>query len=351
MSKNCKYKITSYNASFSLKEYADRYQEKQSSENDTMDIGKFFAPCFQRNFVWPKKTQSKLIETFLINLPVPPVVLYKNIKGQHEIIDGYQRIRSIHDFLCGKLKLVDLDSEYNGYTINDLSEIERAKLETKMLNCIMVEDMSDDENRAFLYEIFTRLNSGGMNLNNMEIRRAIGWGIFLYEIENFKNSELWNRVWGGKPTKRYEDEELILRILALSEEGFNKSMREFLNDYLEKNKDVSKQGLLDDLSDVLQQVLEQYKSEKPFHRENAKRANFAAADAILSVLLRNKGNIFGLENKLHMLLDFDRENLHLDEETDRMCREFQEICFKGQGSMTKKAVTSRMAIAERILLS
>ena len=128
-------------------------------------------------------------------------------------------------------------------------------------------------------------------------------------------------------------------------------MREFLNDYLEKNKDISKHNLLSKLHDSLEAVLEQYKSEKPFHREGAKRPNFAAADAILSVMIRNVGQVSNLGRKLHMLLDFNRENLNLDEETKRLCGVFQEICFKGQGSMTKKAITSRIEIAERILLS
>ncbi|MFI3242108.1 MAG: DUF262 domain-containing protein [Alphaproteobacteria bacterium] len=348
--KKYNYKITSYNASFSLKEYADRYEEKAISDCGIDKTGAFYAPAFQRNDVWNTKKQSKLIETFLIKLPVPPVYLYKNEKAQHEIIDGYQRIKTLRDFIRGGLKLTGLDSIYNNTTFNKLSDIEKSYFETKMLNCVIVENLDEISNRESLYEIFARLNSGGTNLNNMEIRRAIGWGLFLSEIESFVKTPEWKKIWGEKEAKRYEDVELILRILAFSEKDIDKPMKEFLNLYLEENKDANKLSLLENLKHSIILVLTQYKQYKPFHREKATRTNFALVDSIFPVLIHNK-NINNLKEKLNMLIiPITKKDDKLTEE-QTLCKEFQEICFKGQGSISKSAVLRRKKIVERIMLA
>lgn len=351
MTKEYNYKLTSYNASFSLKEYTERYAEKSiSDEENVLKIGRFFAPAFQRNAVWTDKAKSKLIETFLIKLPVPPVFLYKNRNAQHEIIDGYQRIKTIYDFMKNKLRLVGLDSCYNKKIFDDLSEIEKADFETKMLNCVIIENIDETSDRDALYEIFARLNSGGTNLNNMEIRRAIGWGRLLFDIEEFNKTREWKLLWGEKTANRYEDIELILRILALSEVVFDKGMREFLNNYLEDNKYADKREKLNLLKNSILLILENYKSNKPFHSEKGTRVNFALADSILPVIM-NHPEISNISQKLHKLLDRDFDNYYSSELEKELCKSFQSICFKGQGSISKKAVCERRNIAEKILLS
>lgn len=351
MTKEYNYKLTSYNASFSLKEYTERYTEKSLSDGDRLDkIGCFFAPAFQRNAVWTDKAKSKLIETFLIKLPVPPVFLYRNIRAQHEIIDGYQRIKTVHDFMKNKLRLTGLDGKYNHKIYDDLSEVEKADFETKMLNCVIIENIEENKNREALYEIFARLNSGGTNLNNMEIRRAIGWGRLLFDIEEFNKTPEWKQLWGEKTANRYEDVELILRILALSETKYEKAMKEFLNEYLEENKDTNKWELLIRLKEAISLVLKNYRTNKPFHSEKGTRINFSLADSILPVII-NHPEISNLSQKLHKLLDRSSKDIHESDSERELCEKFQEICFKGQGSISKKAVQERRDIAEKILLA
>lgn len=350
MTKEYNYKLTSYNASFSLKEYTERYVEKSLSDEDNIQkVGCFFAPAFQRNAVWTDKARSRLIETFLIKIPVPPVFLYKNKNAQHEIIDGYQRIKTIHDFMKNKLRLIGLDSKYNHIIFDDLSDIERADFETKMLNCIIIENIDEKTDRDALYEIFARLNSGGTNLNNMEIRRAIGWGKLLFDIEAFNQTKEWRAFWGEKTANRYEDIELILRILAMSEVSFDKSMREFLNNYLEDNKDENKMERFNALKEAIDLILKNYKPNRPFHRENGSRVNFALADSILPVLMNHR-DVSNISQKLCKLLD-ETTNTYNDDTEKNLCIRFQNICFKGQGSISKKAVQERRNIAEKILLS
>ena len=348
--KDYNYKLTSYNASFSLKEYSNRYRAKSATESSKQDIGCFYAPAFQRNSVWNDKAKSKLIETFLLKLPVPPVFLYKNKNAQHEIIDGYQRIKTIHDFIEDNYVLKHLNSKYNGLTFSQLSDIEKSDFETKMLNCIIIEDIDERPNREALYEIFARLNSGGTNLNNMEIRRAIGWGKFLSQIEEVSTTDEWEKIWGNKKAKRYEDIELILRILAFSEKKYDKPMKEFLNDYLEENKDRDKNVLINKFQQALKRILNDFKETKPFHRNGARRTNFALSDSILPVLI-NHPKIENLKIKLEKLIFPFQENKELTPSEMELCKEFQDICFKGQGSISKNAVNTRQKIAEEILLA
>jgi hypothetical protein len=103
------YEIFSYPADTTLKGYLDQWDNKQ-----------LYIPQFQRNYVWDQTRASKLIESFLVGLPVPPVFLYKPATTKSFwIIDGHQRIRSIVDFQKGlfgdsKFKLKGVDTRWVG---------------------------------------------------------------------------------------------------------------------------------------------------------------------------------------------------------------------------------------------
>ena len=86
--------------------------------NNSIDI----APHYQRRDRWPPEKQSALIESFLINVPVPPIYLSEDDYGIYTVIDGKQRITAIHDFLSDKLKLKEMKEipELNGSTFKDL---------------------------------------------------------------------------------------------------------------------------------------------------------------------------------------------------------------------------------------
>lgn len=79
-------------------------------------------PFYQRRERWDKKMQSRLIESFLINIPVPPIILYEKDFNSYEVMDGQQRITAIQDFYENKLKLTGLEvwPELNGRNYNQL---------------------------------------------------------------------------------------------------------------------------------------------------------------------------------------------------------------------------------------
>jgi hypothetical protein len=130
------------------------------------------SPKYQRRFRWDTRRQSKLIESFLMNVPVPPIFLNEDQYGTYAVIDGKQRLFAIRNFVKGTLKLHGLKvfDDVNGQTIDDLPERLRDILETRaILRAIIILPQSQS---AVKYEVFKRLNTGGVRLNAQEIRNS-----------------------------------------------------------------------------------------------------------------------------------------------------------------------------------
>ena len=162
------YEIFSYPADTTLKGYLDQWDNKQ-----------LYIPQFQRNYVWDQTRASKLIESFIVGLPVPPVFLYKPATTKSFwIIDGHQRIRSIVDFQKGifnddaKFRLKGVDSRWLGKSFSELTETERFAFETTVLRAVVIQQTNPKDNSS-IYKIFERLNTGGLRLNAMEVRQCV----------------------------------------------------------------------------------------------------------------------------------------------------------------------------------
>lgn len=130
------------------------------------------SPKYQRRFRWDVHRQSRLIESFLMNVPVPPIFLNEDNYGQYSVIDGKQRLFSIVDFLSGRLELSGLEvfSDINGLTIRELPTRLQSVLKTRpTLRAIIILRQSDQDVK---FEVFQRLNTGGVRLNPQEIRNS-----------------------------------------------------------------------------------------------------------------------------------------------------------------------------------
>ena len=92
-------------------------------------------PFYQRRSRWDKQKQSRLIESFIVNIPIPPIILYEQNYNSYEVIDGQQRITAIRDFYENKLKLTGLEfwSELNGLTYEELNEVIQAGIDRVFL--------------------------------------------------------------------------------------------------------------------------------------------------------------------------------------------------------------------------
>lgn len=278
-----KYEIVNYPADTTLKGYFDQWKNKQ-----------IYVPDFQRRYVWDVKKASKLIESFLLGLPVPGVFLYKNRSdSSFQIIDGQQRIMSAVYFQRGEFddetafRLRGVQPEWEGLRYTDLSEADRFKLDNSVLRATIIQQL-DPYDDTSIYLIFERLNTGGVNLNAMEIRRSVCYGEAVYFLDRLNADRNWRRILGiARPDKRFRDVELILRCAALSErwESYEKPMKGFLNRYM---ADLATRPQV--YGDIADRFLSSTKfvveklGEKPFHLR--KRLNFGLMDSIMAAAMR-----------------------------------------------------------------
>ncbi|MBV7545119.1 DUF262 domain-containing protein [Pseudomonas sp. PDM26] len=279
------YQITAYPADLTLRGYLD----KSNAEQLTI-------PDFQRKYVWDQKRASKLIESFLLGLPVPGVFLYKN-KGSNKlsIIDGQQRILSSVRFFQNRFeekifRLVGVMPKWEGKTYDELDESDRLMLDDTVLRATIVQQLDPDDDSS-VYHIFERLNTGGMNLNPMEIRRSVFQGAFANLLEELNENEHWRRILGRpKIDKRLRDVELVLRVVALQYTWgiYEKPMKTYLNKFMAKVNKKPKEELSEFLEQVridfewAVKIIDENLGAKPFHIRGP--VNYAVLDSIYGAI-------------------------------------------------------------------
>lgn len=204
------------------------------------------APEYQRQFRWPLEKRSSLIESVLLGIPLPNLFMATNSDGSWELIDGVQRLSSIIQFagseealdkinLKESLKLIKLEklSLFNNLKFNKLPKSVQLDFLLKPLKITTLSDKSDLDVR---FDLFERLNTGGVALTNQEIRSCVYRGEFndfLKELTFDLNFQNVVRV-----TKSQEDdgtkEEYVLRFFAFlnNYKNFDHSVINFLNSYM-----------------------------------------------------------------------------------------------------------------------
>jgi Protein of unknown function DUF262 len=201
----------------------------------------FIFPNFQRQYVWKVEEASKFIESLLLGLPVPSIFLAKDKYSRKLIvIDGQQRLRTLQFFFEGKFpdgkafKLKNVIPQINGFTFQELSSEDRLNLENTIIHCIII---SENEHSDSIFYLFERLNTTGTPLTNQEIRNAIYHGPFNDLLYEFSQNNLWKKLY-HKDEIRLEDQELILRFIALTFEleNYSGSLNEFLNGFMLYNR-------------------------------------------------------------------------------------------------------------------
>jgi hypothetical protein len=224
-------------------------------------------PFYQRRQRWTAERQSALIESFLINIPIPPLFVYETRPNVYEVMDGQQRITAIKAFYSNELVLVGLDRwpELNGRTYSKLPERIRAGIDRRSISWITVlNESSDSEEDAFAIKqlVFERLNTGGVKLSHQEIRNALYAGPFndlLIELSKLPvHRNAWSLPHYSAAEEEYvpqplgdnsfylemEDVEVILRFLALRHaDNYTRGMRGFLDLYMEKARAFSADDL------------------------------------------------------------------------------------------------------------
>ena len=172
-------------------------------------------PDYQRNYVWDNKKSSLLIESIILNVPIPVIYVSQEQDDTWSVIDGLQRLYSLKRFFEGKFKLSGLEilSELNKHDINSLNPKALRLLKNGLLRVIMI---THDSNEEIKYDVFMRLNTGSVHLNEQELRNCLYRGNLNKLLKELTNNVQWQTLLGLKaPHKRMADRELILRFLAI----------------------------------------------------------------------------------------------------------------------------------------
>lgn len=205
-------------------------------------------PEYQRNYVWDNKKASKLIESIILNVPIPVIYVSEEQDSTWSVIDGLQRLNSLKRFFDGKFKLSGLEILYelNKCDFKTLPSKSLRMLKNGLLRIIMV---TADSNDDIKYDIFMRLNTGSVHLNEQELRNCLYRGKLNALLQEETKNPQWLKMLGLKgPHKRMSDRELLLRFLALSvnwddEEklvrGYKGNMKSFLNSFMKKYQNDS----------------------------------------------------------------------------------------------------------------
>jgi len=215
-------------------------------EDGSIDIG----PKFQRRERWKREKQSALIESFLLNVPVPPIYLSEDDFGTYSVIDGKQRIMSIHTFMKGDLSLRGLRefTSIDGLALADLpAQMQNALRVRPYLRAVTLLKQSDPELK---YEVFTRLNTGGEPLNPQEIRNVAFRGplnTLIYQLAeaDFLRHQLKIRGPGSSAFRVMADAEYVLRFFTLQDrwESFSGDLRRSMDDFMKENRDSTGESL------------------------------------------------------------------------------------------------------------
>lgn len=273
------------------------------------DRGELKTPVFQRSYVWDRVRASKLIESFLLGLPVPGVFLFRERnKPSYMIVDGQQRIKSVVAYINGEFndrifRLKNVATKWNGKRFTDLTDEDQFRLKGAVLRSTIIQQIDPDDNSS-IYQIFERLNTGGVNLSPMEIRQCVSYGPFIEHLKELNKELNWRLILGKKKIdNRLRDVEIILRCFALQIKGsaYDKPMKGFLNDYaeLERKNSSDYEVQKTRFNEVCAAVIKQM-GEKPFHLRG--RLNYGLLDAIMSTLL-NEVPLIDLYVKKEQLLD------------------------------------------------
>lgn len=202
-------------------------------------------PPFQRGYVWDRTKASRLIESVLLNVPLPLIYTAEEDNGLEVVIDGQQRLLTLFHFIDGtfprdgrpfRLTKLKIMKDLNKKKFVDLDENYRRKIQRYNIQIIKISAQSDADVK---FEIFERLNSGAVSLNAQELRNCIYRGRFNDLLRELSQHDSFRKaIKSESALDRMKDAELVLRFLAFYERtylnypgGVKSFLNEFMNDF------------------------------------------------------------------------------------------------------------------------
>jgi Protein of unknown function DUF262 len=329
-------------------------------------------PFYQRRPRWDKVRQSKLIESFIMNVPVPPLFVYESDLAKYEVMDGQQRITAVQDFYTNKLKLEGLEQwpELNGRIYDNLpSEIKKGLDRRSISYIVLLKESAPTSGEEVLLrqEVFERLNTGGIKLSKQEARNALFQGLFNSLILDLTENPYFREVWGLPPYSEsaeqnrapellmsrmwveMRDAEIVLRFFALRHaDHYQRGMKEFLDLYMVHARSFTPEDvaflkrLFDETMDLGHAIYGSLLA-RPWDvssNEWSRRPQVAFADAVMVGLSRH------LDKGVELLAARDA----IVGDTAKLFKENPAGTFTGRGN-TKKDVQDRIRLYEDMLRS
>jgi hypothetical protein len=204
------------------------------------------SPDYQRHFIWKEDRESELVESILLGIPIPSIYVAVNaVDGTWEVVDGVQRLSTILHFvgdadLLERIKRVEPLKLTGLEKLDTFNEITFAELplsaKTSFLNRgLRVTALSDRSDFSVRFDLFERLNTGGVGLHAQEIRTILFRGEFVSVIRSLATDKNFRKVVKlGREKTQADYEEAVLRFFAFVENysSFNHLVKEFLNNYM-----------------------------------------------------------------------------------------------------------------------
>ena len=323
------------------------------------------SPTYQRRLRWSRKKRSLLIESFLLNIPVPPVFLFEHDYNEYEVIDGRQRLETIREFLANDFALTGLEywPELNRKRFNVLPGVLQKGLLRRSLSAVVLlaeTRRSDDDELDVRRVLFDRLNTGGIKLNPQELRNALYPGSFNSLIIRLARLEPFTTAWLIPPYVEGEEEdsseelakntlyrsmadaELVLRFFALRDAIENSrvgSLRRILDRYMEKNAradDAAGSAWEREFVSHLSRLVTLFKG-SPFRLPSTNRPSRPLYDALMIALSRN------------VTLPVEHDAAAIRDRLDAaLADEASYDVLVGRGNSIE-AIRSRVSVAEKIL--
>ncbi len=269
-------------------------------------------PEYQRRKRWNNTRKSKLIESFIMNVPIPPIFLYEIDYSIYEVMDGQQRLTAIYDFYKGKFELEGLEywQELEGRNYQNLPEQVRRGIDRRYLSSIILlqETAKSQKEAEYLKQIvFERLNSGGEQLTPQETRNALQNGKFNQLCIKLSKNEYFRKMWNfplesegekklleNESYKKMEDVELVLRFFAYRHIDKLKSpVDKFLDEYLKQaniypDETMNKlENLFNETINLIYKILENSAFIPPKEGRNRKTPLKTIYDPIMQVFANN----------------------------------------------------------------
>ncbi len=228
------------------------------------------SPVYQRKFRWDEKRESMLIESLYLGLPVPPLYVATNADGTWELVDGVQRVSTLIHYISDDpkaLKRIGKESTlvlselvklhaFNGMAFKDMPSSLQLHFYKRSLNITALSDKSD---RSIRFDLFERLNRGGVSLSSHEVRGCVYRGPFSKFLRKLAKSPHFQSLLKLRQAQKHDgtSEELVLKFFAYlyNRTQFDGAVTEFLNSYMDqadKNFDfAASEGLFSKVCELL----------------------------------------------------------------------------------------------------